>query len=174
MKARRLGWEKPDRLDHTNDYNTDTPGAWANHVQEGHVFHNSREALEWRDEQRRQNFLNFLGNLWDGFLSIFDTSGGSSRGFATGGVLTTPTVGLMAEYPGASYNPEIVTPQNIMRETIADANSLLADVIAQATQQVVQAINEQNLTVSIGDDIIANSASRGNQSYYNRTGAYLL
>lgn len=61
-----------------------------------------------------------------------------------------------------------------MRDTITEANGLLADVIAQATQQVVQAINDQNLTVSIGDDIIANSASRGNQSYYNRTGAYLL
>lgn len=31
-------------------------------------------------------------------------------GYADGGVLTAPTVGLMAEYPGASYNPEIVTP----------------------------------------------------------------
>lgn len=36
---------------------------------------------------------------------------------ATGAVLKVPTVAEMAEYPGASTNPEIVTPQNIMEET---------------------------------------------------------
>lgn len=36
---------------------------------------------------------------------------------ATGAVLKAPTVAEMAEYPGASQNPEIVTPQNIMEET---------------------------------------------------------
>lgn len=36
---------------------------------------------------------------------------------ATGAVLKVPTVAEMAEYPGASQNPEIVTPQNIMEET---------------------------------------------------------
>ena len=36
---------------------------------------------------------------------------------AKGAVLTVPTVAEMAEYPGASQNPEIVTPQNIMEET---------------------------------------------------------
>ncbi len=36
---------------------------------------------------------------------------------AKGAVLKVPTVAEMAEYPGASTNPEIVTPQNIMEET---------------------------------------------------------
>ena len=36
---------------------------------------------------------------------------------AKGAVLTVPTIAEMAEYPGASQNPEIVTPQNIMEET---------------------------------------------------------
>ena len=36
---------------------------------------------------------------------------------AKGDVLKVPTVAEMAEYPGASTNPEIVTPQNIMEET---------------------------------------------------------
>lgn len=39
---------------------------------------------------------------------------------AKGAVLKVPTVAEMAEYPGASQNPEIVTPQNIMRETMED------------------------------------------------------
>lgn len=40
---------------------------------------------------------------------------------ATGGVLTGPTLALAGEYPGAARNPEIVTPQNIMRSTMIDA-----------------------------------------------------
>lgn len=40
---------------------------------------------------------------------------------AAGGVLTAPTLALAGEYPGAATNPEIVTPQNIMRETMIDA-----------------------------------------------------
>lgn len=36
---------------------------------------------------------------------------------AKGAVLKTPTIAEVAEYPGASQNPEIVTPQNIMEET---------------------------------------------------------
>ena len=36
---------------------------------------------------------------------------------AKGAVLKVPTVAEMAEYPGATTNPEIVTPQNIMEET---------------------------------------------------------
>lgn len=42
---------------------------------------------------------------------------------AKGAVLKVPTVAEMAEYPGASTNPEIVTPQNIMRETMEDVFS---------------------------------------------------
>ncbi len=34
-----------------------------------------------------------------------------------GAVLKVPTIAEMAEYPGATTNPEIVTPQNIMEET---------------------------------------------------------
>lgn len=61
-----------------------------------------------------------------------------------------------------------------MRDTVTEANAGLVDVIAQAAQQVIQAIEQQQMTVSIGDDVIASSASRGNQQYYNRTGSYLL
>ena len=40
---------------------------------------------------------------------------------AAGGVLTGPQMFLGGEYAGAARNPEIVTPQNIMRDTVADA-----------------------------------------------------
>lgn len=40
---------------------------------------------------------------------------------ASGGVVDAPTLALIGEYMGASNNPEIVTPQNIMRETMLEA-----------------------------------------------------
>ena len=40
---------------------------------------------------------------------------------AGGGALSAPTLFLGGEYPGANQNPEIVAPQNIMRETVVQA-----------------------------------------------------
>lgn len=42
-------------------------------------------------------------------------------GFATGTVATQPTFGQFGEYAGASSNPEIVSPQSIMRQTMKEA-----------------------------------------------------
>ena len=42
---------------------------------------------------------------------------------AKGGVLTEATTVLAGEYSGAKTNPEIVTPQNIMRDTFEDVLS---------------------------------------------------
>ena len=57
-----------------------------------------------------------LGGKKFGF-NISQLSTVSLPRLATGAVLKVPTVAEMAEYPGASQNPEIVTPQNIMEET---------------------------------------------------------
>ena len=42
---------------------------------------------------------------------------------AKGGVLTEATAVVAGEYSGAKSNPEIVTPQNLMRETFEDVFS---------------------------------------------------
>ena len=55
------------------------------------------------------------GSRW-GF-NISELSQVSLPRLAKGAVLKIPTIAEMAEYPGASTNPEIVTPQNIMEET---------------------------------------------------------
>jgi len=48
--------------------------------------------------------------------------------FADGGVITKPTLGLVGEYAGASSNPEIITPERLMRsifrEESGGANSI--------------------------------------------------
>ena len=60
--------------------------------------------------------------------------GGYGGTFATGGVLTEPTFGLMAEYSGAKTNPEIVTPQSLMYDTVSRA---ISDNMAGSNQGVV-------------------------------------
>lgn len=37
------------------------------------------------------------------------------KAFASGGVVSQPTLGLVGEYAGASRNPEIITPERLMR-----------------------------------------------------------
>lgn len=91
-----------------------------------------------------------------------------------GGVLTSPTIAMMGEYAGAYQNPEIVTPQNILRETIDASNGNLVSAFYQMCQQVIQAIDGVDMSVSIGDDVIAQSAKRGNDAYRKRTGYALI
>ena len=74
---------------------------------------------------------------------------------AKGGVLTSQTTATMAEYPNARTNPEIVTPQKIMRETLAQAlaesgtqgNSQPTTIIVQTVldgRVVAETVNEVN------------------------------
>lgn len=93
---------------------------------------------------------------------------------ASGGVINSPTVAMMGEYAGAAHNPEIVAPQNILKETIDASNGELASVFAQGIRQLLQAIEQKDLEVSIGDTTIAKSAARGNRQYQLATGVSLF
>lgn len=93
---------------------------------------------------------------------------------ANGGVVTSPTLAMVGEYAGASNNPEIVTPQNILKETIDASNSNMVSALYQMCQQVIQAIDGVDMSVSIGDDVIAQSTKRGNDAYKKRTGYALI
>ena len=99
-----------------------------------------------------QNTINKAIGLINGAIGLINMIPGVNIGristislprLATGAVLKVPTVAEMAEYPGASTNPEIVTPQNIMRETMEDVFSQYLD-------------NEQpiniNLTLNVGNE----------------------
>lgn len=43
--------------------------------------------------------------------------------FATGGVVRKPTLGLVGEYPGAATNPEIISPENKLRQIFRQEGS---------------------------------------------------
>lgn len=93
---------------------------------------------------------------------------------AKGGVITSPTLAMVGEYAGASNNPEIVTPQSILKQTIDASNGEVVSALYQMAQQIIAAINDMDMNVSIGDDVIAQSAARGNNAYRTRTGKPLL
>ena len=93
---------------------------------------------------------------------------------AKGGVLTQATPVIAGEYPGASTNPEIVTPEKLLTEIIDRGNDDIISAFASMTSQLIRAIEEVDMKVSIGDDVIAQSASRGNNAYKKRTGVALI
>lgn len=69
------------------------------------------------------------------------------KAFANGGVLHSPTVGVMGEYAGASNNPEIVTPQSLMKETMEDANASLINAIFAIGNQISKSVDDKNMDV---------------------------
>ena len=91
-----------------------------------------------------------------------------------GGVLSSETMAILGEYPGAYNNPEIAAPQSVLRDTVVSANNELVSAFAQFTRQIIQSIEGVDMNISIGDDVIASSASRGDKAYKKRTGKSLF
>ena len=89
---------------------------------------------------------------------------------ANGGVLKSPTLAMAGEYPGASTNPEIVTPQKLLTEIIDRGNDDIITAFAQMTAQLISSIEGISTEVKIGDDVIAKSAARGNKAQLLKTG----
>lgn len=65
---------------------------------------------------------------------------------ANGGVATEPTTALIGEYPGAKTNPEIVAPQNILRDTFREEQNTdeIINAIYAMGQQIVAAVNSNS------------------------------
>lgn len=89
---------------------------------------------------------------------------------ANGGVITDPTLAMVGEYAGANSNPEIVSPSNLMREIVTEGNNDLTDVMISVGRQIVEAIQNNQTEIKIGDDVISAAAARGNKEYKMRTG----
>ena len=93
---------------------------------------------------------------------------------ANGGIINKPTVAMMGEYAGASNNPEIATPQKLLEQIINKSNDNVVNALIQQTRQLLDALENVDMSVSIGDDVIARSAQRGNVAYRKMTGKPLL
>lgn len=94
---------------------------------------------------------------------------------ANGGVITKPTTALIGEYPGAQSDPEIVSPQHILRETFRQelnggvSNEDVISVIFAAAQQIVRAINDKDTSVMMdGRNVtsrVTDMQNRNNRMY---------
>lgn len=102
--------------------------------------------------------INSAIRLINGGISLINLIPGVSIGkintlsfprLAKGGVLTEATTVIAGEYSGAKTNPEIVTPQNIMRDTFED---VLSDFNSSSGQPIHVTI--QYLGKEIFDDTI--------------------
>ena len=67
--------------------------------------------------------------------------------FAAGGIVSTPTLGLMGEYPGARNNPEVIAPLDKLKSMIGDRSSQRVQVGGSFTlkgQDLVVALERAN------------------------------
>ena len=62
------------------------------------------------------------GNIGGGSVNSGAISGGGGvTAFASGGIISGPTMGLVGEYPGAKSNPEVISPLNKLKSLIGDS-----------------------------------------------------
>lgn len=91
---------------------------------------------------------------------------------ADGGVLTSPRMVLAGEYAGARSNPEIVTPQNLMRSTVEDANSSMAAAIVAAIQalEATMAAKDDDIPINLAVDLDGEKIYTNQQRISRRKG----
>lgn len=86
---------------------------------------------------------------------------------ATGGVLRKPTPALMGEYPGARTNPEIVTPESLMRKIVNEA-------IAENGGGVQSGGDRQPIIINIGGMKFFETIIELGKQYATQTGEQVI
>lgn len=84
---------------------------------------------------------------------------------ATGAVITSPTLGLMGEYPNAASNPEIVTPQKLLYETVTSANAEQNALLREQNNLLRQLLKKES-TVNIGASAALGKVNRRSEELY--------
>lgn len=115
------------------------------------VGHNLIAGL-WNGILSAKNWLEEkINDFFGGFLSGFRLGTGQKEPvkpvsrFASGGIITAPTLGLMGEYPGASSNPEIVAPQSLMQSTFVASLVPLINVLEEGFDRIISTIDNKDL-----------------------------
>ena len=89
---------------------------------------------------------------------------------AKGGVITAPTIAMMGEYAGASNNPEIVTPQSILKETINASNENIVETLMNCTYRLIKAMEDNNSTIEVDSEGLFNIVKKQANRYTYVTG----
>ena len=120
------------------------------------------------------------GALVLGAIALSAPTGGASLGalslaaLADGGVLTTPTPALVGEYAGAKSNPEIVSPQNIMRETVSEANTEVVNAIYAIGNQITKAVDDKDMDVYMDADKVTRKVTKRQDTIKRQQGTSLV
>lgn len=94
--------------------------------------------------------------------------------YANGGVITSPTLGLIGEYANAKSNPEIVTPQSLMYDTFVEANAPMVSALYDMVREIIEVIKDKDTTIEIDGDVVGSSAVKYISEYQRRTGKRLI
>ncbi len=97
-------------------------------------------------------------------------SGGRVGSFATGGVVSKPTLAYVGEYAGASTDPEIITPQSTMYETVVEANTPMVSAIVTAIQSLERTVKDKDSNIELDGETISKSVISSINDYTRRTG----
>ena len=90
--------------------------------------------------------IGIIGNTTTDFKSLFGNISGFGK-FANGGIVSSPTLGLMGEYAGARSNPEVIAPLDRLKSLIGDTGSKNVNVQGQfrlSGQDLVVALDRAN------------------------------
>lgn len=76
---------------------------------------------------------------------------------ANGGVIRKPTTALVGEYPGARSNPEIVTPESLLRQTFEESSGTdtIVNAVYAVGAMVVKAIEEKMTDITLDGQSLA-------------------
>lgn len=86
---------------------------------------------------------------------------------ANGGVVTQPTIAGIGEYKGARTNPEIVSPENKLRNIYREENAAMTGLLSQILQAILML--DPSFLVQIGDkDVEAIITKIQNKQNYRR------
>lgn len=90
---------------------------------------------------------------------------------ANGGVVSKPTSVIVGEYANAKNNPEIISPENKMREIFLDSMLPIVQAIVSGDERVVNAIKEgNNQTIVINGRKVSESIYNDLQEVARRKG----
>lgn len=142
------------------------------------VIQSIRDAFKSEEKSQKENITNSGRGSNSRYKSMArvravsqEFSNLSIPKLASGGVITRPTVVQVGEYQGASSNPEIVSPQSIMRDTMENANLGVINAIYAIGNQISKTVEDKDSNVYMDGDIITRKVTKKQkeQSRYNST-----
>lgn len=95
---------------------------------------------------------------------------------ADGGVVYESTIANVGEYAGAKHNPEIVTPQSLMQETMETAMLPMINAYVAMGNRILKAIEDKDLDVYMDTTKVTRKITKeqNNQAKYKGTSLVLV